>query len=122
MEAVKINLINQEFDGGIEYQAHIQNIGWGQSLKRDGQIAGTQGQSLRLEAITIKLTGTMEQKYDVYYRGHVQNFGWLDWAKNGQQSGSEGYAYRLEAVQIKLVPKGGTAPGKTSNCFKKYGQ
>ena len=122
LEALKINLVNQEFDGDIEYQAHIENIGWGQGIKRNGQIAGTQGQSLRLEAITIKLTGTMAQKYDIYYRGHVQNFGWLDWAKNGGKSGSEGYAYRLEAIQVKLVPKGGAAPGKTTNCFKKYGQ
>lgn len=53
------------------------------------------------------------------YQAHVQNFGWLGWAKNGQASGSEGYAYRMEALQIMLVPKTKGAPGSTSNAFKK---
>ena len=32
--------------------------------------------------------------------------------------GTAGVAYRLEGIQIKLVPKGGAAPGSTSNSFK----
>ena len=32
--------------------------------------------------------------------------------------GTAGFAYRLEGIQIKLVPKGGAAPGSTSNSFK----
>ena len=45
-------------------------------------MSGTEGRSLRLEAIKIKLTGEMAKKYNIYYRVHAQNFGWLDWAKN----------------------------------------
>ncbi len=60
----------------------------------------------------------MEQKYDIYYRVHSQNFGWMGWAKNGQSAGSSGYSYRLEAIQICIVEKGKGAPGSTSNCFK----
>ena len=78
-------------------------------------MSGTSGQSLRLEAICIKLTGKAAQTYDVYYRVHVQQFGWLGWAKNGQQSGSAGYSYRLEGIEIRLVKKGGPAPGSTAN-------
>ena len=55
--------------------------------------------------IKINLTGEMAEKYDIYYRVHAQNFGWLDWAKNGAASGTEGYSYRLEAIEIKLVKK-----------------
>ena len=61
----------------------------------------------------------MAQKYDIYYRVHCQNFGWMGWAKNGEAAGSEGYCYRLEGIQIKLVEKGKPAPGSTENTFKR---
>ena len=70
-----------------------------------------------MEAIKIELTGADAANYDVYYRVHAQNFGWLDWAVNGQASGTEGYGYRLEAIQIVIVPKGDTAPGPTAVPF-----
>ena len=71
------------------------------------------------EAIEIKLTGEMANKYDVYYRVHCQDYGWLGWAKNGASAGSEGMSKRLEAIQIVFVEKGGKAPGSTSNAFYK---
>ena len=83
-------------------------------------MAGTSGQSKRLEAIRIKLTGEMAKQYDIYYRVHSQEFGWLGWAKNGESAGTEGYSYRLEAIQIQLVKKGSSAPGSTSNKFHRY--
>ncbi|MCJ0606079.1 hypothetical protein [Enterococcus cecorum] len=54
----------------------------------------------------IQLTGQLAERYDIYYRVHVQNFGWLDWAKNGEEVGSQGFAYHAEAVDVKLVEKG----------------
>ena len=81
-------------------------------------MSGTSGQAKRLEAIEIKLTGTMEKKYDVYYRVHAQKFGWMGWAKNGESAGTAGYAYRLEGVEVRLVPKGAAAPGGTGNAFQ----
>ena len=66
---------------------------------------------MRLEAIKIELTGEMADHFDVYYRVHAQNYGWLGWAKNGEMSGTSGMSLRLEAIQIVLVPKGAAAPG-----------
>ena len=80
-------------------------------------MSGTSGQSKRLEAIQIKLTGEIANKYDIYYRVHVQEFGWLDWAKNGASAGSAGYSYRLEAIEIKLIVKNGIPPGLTTRPF-----
>ena len=80
-------------------------------------MSGTSGQSKRLEAIRIKLSGEIANKYDVYYRVHCQDFGWLGWAKNGEASGSEGFSKRLEGIEICLVKKGGNAPGTTNNAF-----
>ncbi|WKY48319.1 hypothetical protein Q5O24_03045 [Eubacteriaceae bacterium ES3] len=56
------------------------------------------------------MTGNAANQYDVYYRTHVQNIGWMAWASNGADSGSAGYGWRLEGIQIQLVPKGDPAP------------
>ena len=72
---------------------------------------------MRLEAIQIELTGENADEYDVYYRTHVQNFGWTGWARDGESCGSAGYAYRLEGIEILIVPAGAPAPGSTSGTF-----
>ena len=118
LEAIHIKL-GSEVNGGIQYRTHIQNVGWENSWASDGNMSGTQGRSLRLEAIQIELTGDAANQYDVYYRVHAQNFGWMGWAKNGESAGTEAYGYRLEAIQIQLVSKGGAAPGSTDNAFSK---
>lgn len=119
LEGIKIHL-GGSIDGGIAYATHVQTYGW-QSYVSDGQLSGTSGQSKRLEAIRMNLTGNAANQYDVYYRVHAQHFGWLGWAKNGQSAGTAGYRYRLEAIQIVLVPKGGSAPGSTTNHYYNKG-
>ena len=118
LEGIEINLTNKDYDGGIAYTTHVQTYGWqGSDLddpttwKTDGQMAGTHGESKRLEAICITLTGEMANRYDIYYRVHAQNFGWLDWAKNGDPAGTAGYSKRLEGIQVVIVPKGDGDPG-----------
>ncbi|WP_343271296.1 glucosaminidase domain-containing protein [Lentibacillus songyuanensis] len=113
IEAIKVDLKDAPYSGGITYSAHVQDKGWMKS-KSNGDIAGTTGQKKRMEAIKINLTGEMAKHYDVYYRGHVQDFGWLDWAKNGQAAGTEGLSKRMEAIEVVLVEKGEKAPGSTT--------
>lgn len=60
----------------------------------------------------------MAKHFDIYYRVHSQEFGWLDWAKNGEKAGTQGYGYRLEGIQVKLVRKGFTPPTPTKTPFK----
>lgn len=85
----------------IGYSTHVQNVGW-QEKKYDGQTSGTNGESKRLEAITISLEN---QKYngDIEYSTHVQNIGWQVRKRNGQMSGTNGESKRLEAIKIKLT-------------------
>lgn len=118
LEAINIQLTNQDVGGSIEYRTHVQTYGW-QGWKSNGAMAGTSGLAKRLEAIQIRLTGDMASKYDIYYRTHVQTYGWSGWAKNGQSCGSEGLSKRLEGIEIRLVPKGQAAPGSTGNIFWK---
>jgi uncharacterized protein YjdB len=71
----------------------------------NGDLSGTEGEGKRLEAIKIELTGADKDNYDIYYRVHAQNYGWLGWAKNGEASGTSGEGLRLEAIQIVIVSK-----------------
>ena len=119
LEAIEIRVSDNIYGGGIQYNTHIQSIGW-QGYRADGDMSGTQGQSKRLEAIQIKLTGNIANYYDVYYRVHSQNIGWMGWAKNGEKAGTAGYSYRLEAIQIKLVKKSSSAPSNDGNTSDKY--
>ena len=76
----------------------MQKIGW-QDPVNDGEVSGTSGQALRLEAIQIALTGSNASNYDIYYRVHAQHYGWLDWACNGIAAGTSGHAYRLKRLK-----------------------
>lgn len=118
VEAIKLNLGDVEYSGGLEYRTHIQNIGW-QSYCSDGMISGTTGENLHIEAIQIRLRGDIANYYDVYYRVQVQNYGWLSWAKNDEKAGSEGLNARVEAIQVILVLKGQAVPGDTNKPFLK---
>ena len=125
VEAVSEQAVEEEatkevaaITGSIEYQAHSQTYGWMNWVK-DGELAGTEGLAKRLEAIRIRLTGEIAEKYDVYYKVHCSKFGDMGWAKNGQAAGSEGYARSIEAITIRLVKKGSAdAPVQDSASFK----
>ena len=117
LEGINIRL-GDSVSGSVLYQTHIQNIGWESSWKQDGDLSGTSGQALRLEAIRIKLAGDAANKYDIYYRVHAQDLGWMGWAKNGEDAGTSSGSKRLEAIEIRLVNKGGSAPGDTRLHFR----
>ena len=53
----------------------------------------------------MKLSDGLEEKYDIMYRVHVQNLGWMDWVENGETAGTTGQSLRLEAIEVKLVEK-----------------
>lgn len=116
LEAIYIDLKDQDIEGSIEYRTHVQSYGW-QDWVSKGQLSGTSGKAKRLEAIQIRLTGELEKEYDVYYRVHAQTYGWLGWAKNGEYAGSSGLSKRLEAIQIVLVEKGKEAPGNMTGAY-----
>ena len=107
MESIRMKLPSS-VNSSIQYRSHVQDIGWEKNWASNGSLSGTEGQCKRLEAIQIKLSGDVAKNYDVYYRVHAQDYGWLAWAKNGESSGTEGYAKRLEAIEVRLVPKGTT--------------
>ena len=64
-----------------------------------------QDKNFVVEAIKIELTGEIAKYFDIYYRTHCENYGWLGWAKNGEKAGTAGYAYRLEGIEKVEISK-----------------
>ena len=117
LEALRLELRNQPWEGGIAYEAHARSIGW-QGEVADGGLAGTTGESRRVEAVRIRLTGEASEHLSVWYRVHSRTFGWLDWTRDGTSAaGTEGLAKRAEAVEVVLLPKDAAAPGPTDTPF-----
>ena len=80
---------------------HIQNKGWihYDNIEHD-TLLGTKGQSLRLEALKLNLTGVPDKT--LCYEVHVQNIGWQGKKKAGETAGTTGKSYRIEAVKLWL--------------------
>lgn len=112
MEGISLAVSDPLLSGGIEYRVHVQSYGW-QPYHSNGGFAGTSGESKRLEAIQIRLTGELATSYDIYYRTHIQKKGWTEWTQNDEPSGSLGLAYRMEAIQIVIQAK--NLPALSSN-------
>lgn len=112
LEALRVSLTGLEVPGEVLLKGNVQNVGW--TSWRNGFV-GTVGQSKRLEAVCIKLTGEAKKAYDIYYRAHVSRLGWMGWTKNGKKAGTSGFSAKIEAVQICLVKKGSPAPSKKSS-------
>lgn len=84
----------------VSYRTHVQDYGW-QNYVKNGTTSGTYGQSKRLEAINIQVSGN--SNVGIQYSTHVQDYGWLPWAADNDMSGTEGESKRLEAIMIQLT-------------------
>lgn len=88
-------------DLGLWYKCHVQTYGdlpW----VRDGMIAGTEGQSKRMEGLWINPPVGVELEVDV----HLQNDGWnkepiILTHDNNILIGSTGQSKRIEAIRIR---------------------
>ncbi len=86
---------------GTSYSAHVQQVGW-QPFANNGAISGTEGKSLRMEAVKIKLTGDVPQGASIIYKAHVQSIGWQKGVSDGALAGTSGLSKRMEALKITL--------------------
>ncbi|MFE3524942.1 polysaccharide deacetylase [Streptomyces sp. NPDC059161] len=85
----------------ICYAAHVQDIGW-QSAVCDGTVAGTTGQSRRMEALAISTSGAG----GVCANAHLADIGWQGWAcgRDGDvvTVGTTGQSRRMEALGVQV--------------------
>jgi serralysin len=85
---------------GITYQAQVASVGW-LPLVKSGNIAGTVGQSRRVEAMDIFMQST--PGVGVCYSAYVQGKAWMTEVCNGAQAGTIGLSLRMEAVKVRLI-------------------
>lgn len=99
----------------LQVQAHVQNKGTLKAVN-GGQVAGTIGQNLRLEGISLK---TSQSNLGISYSAHVQDLGWQDAKSTGALAGTTGQSKRLEALKINLT---GDDAGKYDIYYTAYVQ
>jgi hypothetical protein len=88
---------------GVRYLTHIQDIGWETDWAVNGELSGTAGQSKRLEALKVELTGTnLPAGASIETAVHVQNQGDLGPFAMGSAAGTSGLGLRLENICLTL--------------------
>ena len=110
VEDLKVSILNPVEDGSVQINANVSGVGWQGWDTPSASEGGTTGQGRAFEAVRLRLTGSLAKDYDVYYRVHASNIGWMAWAKDGEEAGTTGMSCSLEAVQIKLIKKGTSHP------------
>lgn len=83
----------------VVYQAHSANRGWSPSVL-DGQVTGTTGQSLSLQALNVSLSG-VDDDSQIEARAHVANIGWQEWRSAGYV-GTVGQGLAIQALELRL--------------------
>ena len=88
----------------LTYRAHIQDLGW-RGWTNQGDMAGTTGYKLRMEALEINLENAPEAK--LIYQAHVSDLGWMnpveaDDVKETNMVGTTGQWRQMEAIVIEL--------------------
>ena len=86
---------------GVKYQGQGEDYGW-QSWVSNGELAGTTGESRRLEGIRIELENAPTLA-KIQYRAHGEGYGWQGWVSNGELAGTDGESKRIEGIEIRLV-------------------
>lgn len=79
----------------LQYKVHLEEIGWTDYINA-GEVAGTTGESRRMEAIILQGNNGLDLKYRV----HMEELGWSDWVNNGEIAGTIGESRRIEAIEI----------------------
>lgn len=90
---------------GINLKSHVQELGW-LSPVGDGEICGTTGRALGLEALQMNVSGI--DGVGVAYSAHVRDIGWQNMVQDGETAGTTGRNLQIEALKIKLTGSNAT--------------
>ena len=97
---------NQLTVKNVSVSAHVQNIGWMDPVG-SGNVAGTTGRGLNLEALKISLevdgaTSQEQVANALSVEAHVSGVGWQAAVGNGGTAGTTGQARAVEALRVRL--------------------
>jgi len=109
----------QSFVSGLEntgvcYRAFVENNRW-QAVVCNGTVAGTTGQSLRMEALQL---WTARSNVSLCYQAHVENIGWQTEVCDSDAAGTMDQSLRIEALKMRVA----NAPTLTSIVYQAYVQ
>lgn len=110
IDGLGVKVVSEDAPGGIRYAVRPSGGSWS-DWHADGSKVTMSGKAVG--SLKIELTGELSKVYNVWYRVHLSNVGWLGWAKNGQVAGnvSSSKALCVEAIQVRLIPKSQSGPG-----------
>lgn len=89
-------------DPTLTYRVHVSNVGW-QSEVENGDVAGTTGKSLAVEALQLNLGVPKGKQGSVEYAAYVSELGWQNKVENGEIAGTVGRAKSVEAFKMNLT-------------------
>ena len=113
IESIGVELINPIKPGAIEFMICSQFSGWG-DWTTGSDTSGRPGSGNLIEALKMRLTGSIADTYSVFYRVSITDMGWSKWTANGEPSGIEGSGKTIEAVAVKLVLSEGIVPDESA--------
>ena len=90
----------------ISYAVNGQDYGWSQGAQTDGEIAGTTGKVLKLEAFKAEIKDAQGNAIDglgISYTAHMQDAGWSSAKADGESAGIAGGSKRVEAITMVLT-------------------
>lgn len=93
IEPTKLNYNDQ-----IKYRTHVQNIGW-QEWVRGGEVSGTTGEELRIEAVQFDFP------FRANVKAHIEKTGWVEYKDINKDTiiGTVGESRRLEALIVEHI-------------------
>lgn len=109
LKGFKVSLVNNGFNGEIHYHTSTDGSNW--TTSKNGQLSSENP----FQMVKFNLSGEIASQYDIYYRVHVRNIGWLGWTKNGQFAGVKGENHPVEAVQLLLNMKSYPTPNSNGS-------
>lgn len=108
--SMKASLINQPegMTGTISYKVNSSGSGWLDWAENAAE-SNPAETDMPLEAISVRLTGQLQENYDIYYKV-LQNGVWTEWAMNGANAGAEGVGLKIDGIRLSVVTKGAGEP------------
>lgn len=82
----------------IEYIAHIQDWGWSKGWVNEGEMAGTEGEARRVEALKIRMMNC--EGVSLKFKVHIQDYGDREYTDASEIIGTVGESKRVEAITI----------------------
>lgn len=114
LEGITLSL--NAYSSDFTYKVMLAGDGKFSKAYKNGEFAGTTGQSRALTGFLLETKGKLAKSYDVYYRCWLNYLGVTKWEKaNSTPIGSSIEDFHIRKIELCVVPKGEKAPKDASD-------